>query len=111
MPGKDTKRSNSDDDTPDTTPVKKARAANTVSQITTLIDSSPDFCPPLALMPIVVLTEAKGRKPWTIEEEGNFMAAVDAVVKKHLWNEVKDTALAERGANGIRSHWDAIVSL
>ncbi|GFZ43881.1 hypothetical protein JCM24511_01601 [Saitozyma sp. JCM 24511] len=59
-------------------------------------------------------TPKKSRKPsaktaWTPDEEARFLAAIDAVVKNALWSHVKnDPDLAKRGANGIRSHWDAI---
>ncbi|RSH87308.1 hypothetical protein EHS25_003217 [Saitozyma podzolica] len=47
---------------------------------------------------------------WTPDEEARYLDAIDAVVKNALWSHVKnDPELAKRGANGIRSHWDAMI--
>ncbi|KAK8864445.1 hypothetical protein IAR55_001694 [Kwoniella newhampshirensis] len=49
------------------------------------------------------------KKKYTSEEERRFLAALDKIAKQHLWNELKgDPELGKRGANGIRSHWDAM---
>ena len=54
----------------------------------------------------------QGKKKWSDGEEARFVAAIDAIVKKGLWSEIKgDDELGKRGANGIRSHWEALVSL
>jgi len=39
------------------------------------------------------------------------MEAIDKLVKSGLWGELKtDEEVSKRGANGVRSHWDALVS-
>ncbi|WWD17255.1 hypothetical protein CI109_101693 [Kwoniella shandongensis] len=55
------------------------------------------------------VTNSDGKKKYTDEEEARFLAALDKIAKQHLWNELKgDEELSRRGANGIRSHWDAL---
>lgn len=50
------------------------------------------------------------RQPWSTTEERKFLEAMDKIMKAHLWNEIKqDAELRKRGANGSRSHWDAMV--
>jgi hypothetical protein len=40
------------------------------------------------------------------------LEAIDQIVKLNLWAELKgDDEVGKRGANGVRSHWDAMVSL
>jgi hypothetical protein len=50
------------------------------------------------------------RQPWSSTEERKFLESMDKIMKAHLWNEIKqDAELSKRGANGVRSHWDAMV--
>jgi hypothetical protein len=40
------------------------------------------------------------------------LEAIDQIVKLNLWAELKfDDEVGKRGANGVRSHWEALVSL
>ncbi|WWD17254.1 hypothetical protein CI109_101692 [Kwoniella shandongensis] len=51
----------------------------------------------------------EGKRMWTEEEDARFIAAIDKLVKSHLWNEVKDDPiLGQRGNPGIRAHWIAM---
>lgn len=50
-------------------------------------------------------------KKWSRDEEARFLDHIDALVKANLWAAIKnDEELRKRGANGVRSHWDAMVS-
>ena len=54
----------------------------------------------------------KTSSAWSPLEEQKFLEAIDRLVKIGLWAELKgDEDVARRGANGVRSHWDALVSL
>jgi hypothetical protein len=54
----------------------------------------------------------KTSSPWSDSEEKKFLEAIDRIVKPNLWAELKgDDEVGKRGANGVRSHWDAMVSL
>jgi len=51
------------------------------------------------------------KKTWSNSEEQKFLEAIDKIVKLYLWAELKgDDEVGKRGANGVRSHWDAMVS-
>jgi hypothetical protein len=58
-------------------------------------------------------TSPSPKKPssaWTASEERRFLEAIDRLVKGGLWAELKsDDEAGKRGANGVRSHWDALV--
>jgi hypothetical protein len=52
------------------------------------------------------------KKTWSNSEEKKFLEAIDRTVKMNLWAELKGgDEVGKRGANGVRSHWDAMVSL
>jgi hypothetical protein len=54
----------------------------------------------------------KTSSPWSNSEEKTFLEAIDKIVKLNLWAELKgDDEVGKRGANGVRSHWEALVSL
>ncbi|WRT66417.1 uncharacterized protein IL334_003373 [Kwoniella shivajii] len=51
----------------------------------------------------------KERKPWTESEENQLRQAINNIVKRNLWNEVKtNPELVKRGADGVNNHWTAI---
>lgn len=53
----------------------------------------------------------KTSSSWSASEEKIFLEAIDRLVKSNLWAELKgDQEVGKRGANGVRSHWDAMVS-
>jgi hypothetical protein len=57
-------------------------------------------------------TTSSPKKIWSNSEEQKFLEAIDKIVKSSLWAELKgDEEVGKRGANGVRSHWDAMVSL
>ncbi|OCF36812.1 hypothetical protein I317_05812 [Kwoniella heveanensis CBS 569] len=47
-----------------------------------------------------------GKTAWTPEEDALFIAIIDDIVRKNLWNAVKvHPQLAARQNGGIMSHW------
>ncbi|WWC89277.1 uncharacterized protein L201_004198 [Kwoniella dendrophila CBS 6074] len=45
---------------------------------------------------------SKTKTSWSESEETKFREGINAIVKKHLWNELKlDPGLSKRGANGV----------
>jgi hypothetical protein len=58
-----------------------------------------------------VKTSIKKHTSWSASEEEKFLEAIDRLMRAHLWNEVKsDQEISLRGANGVRSYWEALVS-
>ncbi|OCF40376.1 hypothetical protein I317_05811 [Kwoniella heveanensis CBS 569] len=56
------------------------------------------------------LRSSWGKNLWTAAEDQKFIEHIDKLVKDKLWAAVKDDPeLAVRGANGIRTHWEAMV--
>jgi len=54
----------------------------------------------------------KTSSSWSASEEKKFLEKIDKIVKSNIWAELKfDDEVGKRGANGVRSHWDAMVSL
>ncbi|OCF74621.1 hypothetical protein I204_05000 [Kwoniella mangroviensis CBS 8886] len=52
---------------------------------------------------------SRTKTSWTSSEELKFREGINAIVKKHLWNELKsDPEMAKRGANGVAQHWIAM---
>ncbi|EIW70343.1 hypothetical protein TREMEDRAFT_73434 [Tremella mesenterica DSM 1558] len=48
------------------------------------------------------------KRRWCLEEEIRFIAAIDVIVRRHIWMEVKgDDFMRLRGSNGVKSHWNA----
>lgn len=93
MPPTRTQRHDSLDD--GTNSPSKRRSSGKVSDVRSL-----DWCFKLILSQL----------PWSAEEEKEFNAAIDRIIKKHLWDEVKNhPLLSARKANGVRSHWNAKV--
>jgi len=57
-------------------------------------------------------TTSSPKESWSDSEEQKFLEAIDKIVILNLWAELKgDDEVGKRGANGVRSHWDAMVSL
>ncbi|WVR07090.1 hypothetical protein IAU60_004129 [Kwoniella sp. DSM 27419] len=49
------------------------------------------------------------KNSWSHSEETKFREAINVIVKKHLWNELKgDEEVNKRGANGVGEHWKAL---
>jgi hypothetical protein len=70
------------------------------------LKSESDPIPPITSSP------KKTSSPWSNSEEKKFLEAIDKIVKLNLWAELKgDDEVGKRGANGVRSHWDAMVSI
>jgi hypothetical protein len=83
-------------------PRKRANDANTNEDT-----DSPSTTPKIAKTKSDSLI---ARQPWSSTEERKFLESMDKIMKAHLWNEIKqDAELRKRGANGSRSHWDAMV--
>jgi len=60
---------------------------------------------------LVSIVTTSPKKTWSASEEKKFLEAIDKLMISGLWGELKsDDEVAKRGANGVRSHWDALVS-
>ncbi|WVQ67653.1 uncharacterized protein L199_005856 [Kwoniella botswanensis] len=57
----------------------------------------------------VASSPSKTKTSWTSSEEAKFRQGINAIVKKHLWNELKSNPeMVKRGANGVAQHWIAM---
>ncbi|WVW83961.1 hypothetical protein I302_105984 [Kwoniella bestiolae CBS 10118] len=75
------------------------------------LSSSPerDLKPFIEKKKKVAGSPSKTKTSWTTTEEIKFRDGINAIVKKHLWNELKnDPELVKRGSNGVAQHWIAM---
>ncbi|ORX36591.1 hypothetical protein BD324DRAFT_626446 [Kockovaella imperatae] len=78
-------------------PTKRIRESTTVESDTSLMQTPPP-------------KKTVRKSAYSDDEEERFIKALIEIAKDHMWQKVKnDPLLMYRGANGIRSHIEALV--